>query len=168
MWFLFFETLKFPETVVSAKIDPAVLSDLKTVPLSYTLDLHGLKKEFTADVVATLLTDDLVLISTHAPISIVVEDFDLTGGLAKLQDAANVEILPSATMYFDWMFSRNFVGASTEAKVSAETEKPASAVLETAEFDAKVCKGRFEILPRTGNIYFKSGSALLEAKSAPF
>ncbi len=172
MRFLFFETFKFPEAVVTAKIDPAVLADLKTVrrktvPLTYTLDLHGLKKEFTADLVATLMSDDLVSIATSTPISIAVGDFNLTDGLGKLQDAANVEILPSATVSFDWMFARNVVGASTQTEVAVEPEKPVSAALEAAELDAEACRGRFEILSRTGNIYFTSGSARLEAKSAP-
>ena len=137
------------------------------MPLTYTLDLHGMTKEFSADVVATLLTDDLVSIATSTPISIAVADFDLTEGLGKLQDAANVEIIPSATVSFDWMFARNVVGGATESDASVEPEKPASAALEAAEFDAEACKGRFEILSRTGNIYFGSGSTQLDKKSTP-
>lgn len=172
MRFLFFETFKFPEAVIKAKIDPAVLADLetvrrKTIPMTYTLDLHGVTKEYTSDIVATLLTNDLVSIATSTPISIAVTDFNLMEGLNKLQEAANVDIIPSATVSFDWMFARN-VGTQPATPVAeAEVVKPASAALEADEFDAEACKGRFEILSRTGNIYFKSGSARLEDKSAP-
>jgi outer membrane protein OmpA-like peptidoglycan-associated protein len=172
MRFLFFETFKFPEAKVTTQIDSSVLADLKTVrrktvPLSYTMSLHGVEQSFDADVVATLLTDDLVSISTKTPISVSVSDFGLMEGLQKLQEAANVDILPSATVSFDMMFARNAAGAVAKPSQETETEKPASAALETAQFDAEACKGRFEILSRTGNIYFKSGSARLETKSAP-
>ncbi len=174
MRFLFFETFKFPEAVIKAKIDPAVLADLetvrrKTIPLTYTIDLHGVTKEYTSDIVATLLTNDLVSIATSTPISISVSDFNLMEGLNKLQEAANVNIIPSATVSFDWMFARNVGTQPAQVVATAETEeaKPASAALEAAEFDTEACKGRFEILSRTGNIYFKSGSARLEDKSTP-
>jgi OOP family OmpA-OmpF porin len=164
MRFLFFETFLFPEATITAQIDPAALSDLpqvrrKVIPITYTLDLHGVTKTQDTNVVATLLTDDMVSIASDAPISIAVADFDLATGLDKLQEAANVEIIPSATVSFDWIFARN-TGTAAPA--------PASVALEsTGNFDSEACKGRFEILSRTGNIYFASGSARLEDKSAP-
>jgi OOP family OmpA-OmpF porin len=105
----------------------------------------------------------MVSIASDAPISIAVADFDLAAGLDKLQEAANVEIIPSATVSFDWIFARN---TGTAAPVPAPA--PASVALEaTGNFDSAACNGRFEILSRTGNIYFASGSARLEDKSAP-
>ncbi len=170
MRFLFFETFLFPQATITAQIDPTALADLaqvrrKVIPISYTLDLHGVSKTQDTTVVATLLSNDMVSIASDAPISIAVADFDLAAGLEKLQEAAGVEIIPSATISFDWVFVRN-TGTAAPAPVPAAAA-PASAALETpGNFDSEACKGRFEILSRTGNIYFTSGSARLEDKSA--
>ncbi|TMM54118.1 OmpA family protein [Sulfitobacter sabulilitoris] len=171
MRFLFFETFKFPQATISARINPAALADLATVrrkqiPVDYAIDLHGVSKTLSSTVVATLLSDDMVSVASDAPISIAVADFDLTEGLGKLEEAANVDIIPSATVSFDWVFLRNTQSAAA-APVPAPVA-PASVALEAeGDFDAEACKGRFEILSRTGNIYFASGSARLEEKSAP-
>ena len=171
MRFLFFETFKYPEAQITAQIDPATIADLATVrrkqvPMEYTIDLHGVVKSYQSMVTATLLTDDMVSVASATPISIPVADFNLTEGLGKLQDAANVTIIPSATVSFDWVFARN---TSTVAVApAAAPAKPENAALEAeGNFDREACKGRFEILSRTGNIYFGSGSSRLDAKSAP-
>ena len=171
MRFLFFETFKYPEAQITAQIDPALIADLATVrrkqvPVEYTIDLHGVVKTYESTITATLLTDDLVSVASATPISIPVADFNLTEGLEKLQDAANVTIIPSATVSFDWIFARN---TSTVAVTPASAPaQPANAALEAeGDFDREACKGRFEILSRTGNIYFASGSARLDGKSAP-
>jgi outer membrane protein OmpA-like peptidoglycan-associated protein len=111
-----------------------------------------------------------VSVSSRTPISIPVADFDLMGGLEKLQEAANVTIIPSATVSFDFVFARNVAssGGAAPAAPKAEPVKPATVALEAeGNFDLEACKGRFEILSRTGNIYFASGSARLEETSAP-
>lgn len=169
MRFLFFETFQFPEAIISARINTADLTDLgqtrrKTMSLPYTLDLHGVKKEFTADVFVTLLDDDKVAVSTGAPIAVAAEDFALTEGITKLQDAAGVRIIPSATVTFDFVFNRN-TGAGAPV-LAAEPAKPGAAALEAkGDFDLEACVGRFEILSRSGNIYFAPGSARLDRQS---
>lgn len=169
MRFLFFETFKFPEAVVTAKVDPAALADLgtvrrKTVPLVLTLDLHGAQRPLAADVTVTLLDDTRVAIATTAPISIATADFGLDGGVAKLEEAAGVDIVPSATVTFDAVFVRNADGAAPASPEPAA--EPATAALEAeGDFSREACTGRFEILSRTGNIYFASGSARLTADS---
>ena len=171
MRFLFFETFKYPEAQITAQINPADIADLasvrrKQVPVDYTIDLHGVTKTYQSMVTATLLTDDLVSVASATPISIPVADFNLTEGLGKLQDAANVTIIPSATVSFDWVFARN--SSTVAVAPEAAPAKPANAALEAeGDFDREACKGRFEILSRTGNIYFSSGSARLENASAP-
>jgi outer membrane protein OmpA-like peptidoglycan-associated protein len=170
MRFLFFETFKFPSASITTQIDAAVLNDLaakrrKTVPVTYTMDLHGVSKTFDADVAVTLLSQDLVSVASTTPVSISVDDFNLTEGLEKLQDAASVTIVPSATVSFDFVFGRN---STTAAVAPVVTEKPESVALEVeGDFDREACKGRFEILSRTGNIYFPSGSSRHDAKSEP-
>ena len=171
MRFLFFETFKYPEAKITAQVDPALIADLATVrrkqvPMEFTMDLHGVQKSYTANVTATLLTDDLVSVASAAPISIPVADFNLTEGLGKLQDAANVTIIPSATVTFDWVFARNTSSVATQT--AAAPTQPANAALEAeGDFDREACKGRFEILSRTGSIYFASGSARLKSESSP-
>ncbi|MFK7834996.1 MAG: OmpA family protein [Sulfitobacter sp.] len=172
MRFLFFETFKFPTATISTQIDTSVLGDLeavrrKTVPVSYTMDLHGVTKTYDAEVAVTLLGQDLVSVSSRTPISISVADFDLMGGLNKLQEAANVDIIPSATVSFDFVFARNSTTAAATPTPTA-TAQPASVALEAeGDFDREACKGRFEILSRTGNIYFNSGSSRLDPASEP-
>lgn len=169
MRFLFFETFKFPEATITTQINPADLTDLaqvrrKQIPLTYSIDLHGVSKTFETVATVTLLSDDLVSIASRTPISVAVADFNLTEGLTKLQEAANVEIVPSATISFDFLFARG----TSQAAVAPEPEKPASVALEVVgNFDQKACEGRFEILSRTGNIYFSSGSSRLQDTSAP-
>lgn len=178
MRFLFFESFQFPEAVITAQLDPADLADLatvrrKTVALPYTLDLHGVQQSATADVVVTLISDDLVSVATKTPISVAAADFNLMGGVEKLEEAANVEIIPSATVTFDFIFARNEPQGSTAPAAvpqsEAEPAAPAQVALEpTGNFSAEACIGRFEILSRSNNTYFKSGSARLDGKSEPF
>ncbi|MFT6167920.1 MAG: outer membrane protein OmpA-like peptidoglycan-associated protein [Celeribacter sp.] len=172
MRFLFFETFKFPAATITAKIDPSQLADLaqkrrKQIPLTYDMNLHGVTKSFEAMVTATLLGPDMVSVASGTPISISVADFNLTGGLDKLKDAANVDIVPSATVSFDFVFARNTTTAATTPAPTTDAPKKSVALEAEGNFDLEACKGRFEILSRTGNIYFRSGSTRLDAKSEP-
>ena len=187
MRFLFFETFKFPEAVVTAHIDPTMIADLAskrrmTLTLPYTLDLHGVKKDLTTDVVVTLISDTLVDVASVGTIPIAAADFDLTDGVTKLQEAAKVKILPTGSVTFDWLFERTAAATVPAATVPAATAPaaanttaapaatatadttaaPATAALETTgNFDAEACTGRFEILSKAGNINFRSASATL-------
>jgi outer membrane protein OmpA-like peptidoglycan-associated protein len=169
MRFLFFETFKFPEAVVTVPVPLETLADLatvrrKTVPLVFTLDLYGAQRSQSADVTVTLLDDNRVAIAPVAPISIATSDFGLDGGVAKLEEAAGVDIVPSATVTFDFVFARDAGGAAPVAPA----QDPAATALEAeGDFSREACEGRFEILSRTGNIYFASGSARLTPDSEP-
>jgi outer membrane protein OmpA-like peptidoglycan-associated protein/polyisoprenoid-binding protein YceI len=171
MRFLFFETFKFPEAVVTATIPPEALADLavvrrKTVPVVLLLDLHGAQRPLAADLTVTLLDDTRVAVAPASPISISIADFGLEGGIAKLEEAAGVDIVPSATVTFDVVFARSTDGTAPVAEEPAVA--PGTAALEAAgDFSREACEGRFEILSRTGNIYFASGSARLTADSTP-
>ncbi|MCL4151397.1 UNVERIFIED_CONTAM: hypothetical protein GTU68_014431 [Idotea baltica] len=109
----------------------------------------------------------MVSISSKSPISVATADFNLNEGIAKLQDAAKVEIVPSASVSFDFIFRKAPSGQEPAVVASADSE-PVSAALEpVGNFDTEACVGRFEILSRTGAIYFKSGSADLDDESLP-
>ncbi len=168
MRFLFFETFKFPTATVSARIDPASVAELPErrrmrVPVDYTLDLHGVAKELDAETIVTLISDDMVSVASAAPIPIAVEMFDLEEGRRKLEDAANVTIVPSGSVTFDFVFRR---GAPDFAAPAPKPE--ATAVERTGDLNAEECAGRFEILSRTGAVYFRSGSDEIDIQSAPF
>jgi len=112
MRFLFFETFKFPEAVVTARLDPGMLDELAsrrrmTVPLAFDLDLHGISRSLETEVVVTLLTDDLVSVASGTPISIGAALFGLSDGVTKLEEAASVSIIPSGSVTFDFVFRRN-------------------------------------------------------------
>jgi len=173
MRFLLFETFKFPEAVISATIDPSLVSDLpavrrKTVPLTYSLDLHGVTKGYEAEVAVTMISDNVVSVASTTPIAVPVEDFALMDGVRKLEEAAKVTIIPHATISFDFVFTRN--GAST-VPVPATSEPPAkaaTAALETqGDFGLEECNVRFDTLSQTGHIYFRAGSSRLDGESGP-
>ncbi len=178
MRFLFFETFLYPKAIITTRIDAALLADLpqirrKVVRLPYELDLHGIKKSFEADVVVMLLGDDQVAVTTAQPISVAITDFNMSEGLAKLEEAAGLPIIPSATVSFDFMFSRNGTGGGTDV-AQATALVPAAPVTEgsraqesTGDFGREECSTRFETLSQSGNIFFGSGSVRLDDKSAP-
>jgi outer membrane protein OmpA-like peptidoglycan-associated protein len=176
MRFLFFETFLFPETIITATLDPAIIADLTTrrrmsLDLPLSLTFHGVQKDIVAPVTVTLVTDDLVAVTSSGPILVAAADYNLTEGIAKLEEAANVDIVPSGSVTFDILFARS--GAATPAPETASetaeaTETTTSAALEPAgAFDDAACLGRFEILSAAGNITFRPGSATLDASSAP-
>lgn len=173
MRFLFFETFQYPEAVITTRIDPADLADLqevrrKLITLPYTLDLHGVTREGVAELAVTLISDTLVAVATSTPISVSAADHDLDNGVRKLEEAANVRIVPSGTVSFDFIFGRESVAPAADLVAVAvpATPQSATAAVETdGNFDLAACKGRFEILSRTDNINFRSGSAALESES---
>ncbi|RVT84589.1 hypothetical protein DXV76_10590 [Rhodobacteraceae bacterium CCMM004] len=186
MRFLFFETFEYPEAVITTRIERSWLTDLpqvrrKRVQLPYTLTLHGMSRELEADVTLTLLDDDTVFVSTGTPVSIPVAQFGLEGGLTKLEEAAGVDIVPTATVSFDFAFRRDgtapassapapAVAAATvpEAPPAETAPTPASVALEPeGMLDPAACTGRFEILSRTDNITFGSGNRAIRPTSFP-
>ncbi|MEO8243602.1 MAG: OmpA family protein [bacterium] len=163
MRFLFLETFKFPEAVVSVQLDRAALADLPqkrrmTMILPYKLDLHGFVKEGTADVSVSLLSTDEVAIATIAPIPVVVADYGLSEGITKLEEASGAKIVPTGWISFDLLFRRiGSTGAVVQAEPTTKTvDEP------TSNLSAEGCIGRMEILSRSGNINFNSGSARLD------
>ena len=170
MRFLFFETFEHPEARISLTLDPAEFANLaqvrrKTVSVPFDMSLHGITRTLQAELAVTQLGDGLVSVASAAPVSIAIADFGLEGGIKKLEEAAGVRIVPSATVTFDFLFARN-TGAGPV--VTAAVAAPSSAALEAeGDFSTEACLGRFEILSRTDNIYFRSGSAALDARSEP-
>jgi len=170
MRFLFFETFKFPEAVITAHLDPTLLADLPTkrrltLTLPYTLNLHGVSRQMSTDVVVTLISDNLIDVASIGTIPVAATDFDLDSGVAKLQEAANVKIVPTGSVTFDWLFERAGTAGTTTAAAPATTAPATTttttAIETTGNFDPEACAGRFDILSHAGNINFRSASATL-------
>ena len=142
----------------------------KTLSVPYTFDLHGVQKVMESPITVTLLTDDLVSVASAAPISIAVEDFGLAENIIKLQEAVGgVVIVPSATVSFDFVFARRgSTSAPPPPPAAPEAAPVVSAALETqGDFSLEACRGRFEVLSATGNIFFRTASARLDDASDP-
>lgn len=163
MRFLFFETFKFPTATVTAKVDPALIEGLAQNPRTYgilpfTLTLHGVTREMSAPVSITRIGPEMVSVASVGVIPVLAEDFGLSDGVTKLQEAAKVELVPVGSVSFDWIFTRD--GA---APLVASLTTGAEAAIETrGSFDAEACATRFETLSAAGNITFRSGSARLD------
>lgn len=163
MRFLLLESFKYPEAVVSVQLDPAALAPLATarrltLALPYRLDLHGVHMDGTADVDVTLMSDDAVVVASSSPIPVQMADFNLSEGVVKLEEAAGVKLVPTGFISFDLVFRR--IGSSGAVAVSEPAVKTVDEP--TGTMTGEACVGRFEILSRSGNINFSSGSARLD------
>jgi OmpA-OmpF porin, OOP family len=171
MRFLLFETYKFPNAEVTAKIDMSKLQNLTsqtrdTYPLHFTLALHGLSKDFDVQVYVTRLSDKSVSVSTAKPIVVNASDFALTAGIAKLSEAVNgTPIVSAASFSFDLVFETgDRISVVEQAQQQAAAQK---AQEESKPITSQECQTRFSVISTTGAIYFKSGSAELDSASDP-
>ncbi len=173
MRFLLFETFQHPEAVITMQLDSEDLADLrdvrrKVMMADYTIDLHGVTSDREAEIAVMLLDEDTVAVTSSTPISLPIQDFGLEDGVAKLEEAAKVEIIPSATVTFDFTFNRATSPAAYQV-ASAEMEADAGlmdvAMEEEGDFSLEACKGRFKIMSWTDNIVFARGSADLRRES---
>lgn len=180
MRFLFFETFKFPVATVSTKLDPAAFADLATkrrmkLSLPFTLDLHGQTKDLRADVVVTMISDSAVSVTSDSPIEIKVEDFGLGPAIEKLEQAGNVaNIVPVGSVSFDVLFVADGASASAPkvaaAAPAADQSAPAGPIATDASkaaYSDEECRNRFEVMSRTGAVYFRPDSAELDKASQP-
>ncbi len=182
MRFLFFETYKFATATVTARMEAGVLAALEEkrrlqVPVEFELDLHGVKSTLTAETVLTMFADDMVSITTSSPVNIAAADFNLMDGVAKLQEAADVTIVPSGSVSFDLIFKKQAAmadGTADAASPAVATQEAEPVVVETAapvaletsgNFSVEECAGRFEILSRTDAINFALNSSELKSSS---
>lgn len=170
----FFETFRYPTATITAVLDPKSLARLAetrhmTLQLDYVLNLHGVSAARQSRVNATLLDNDTVLIASAQPVPIALEDFNLEEGRAMLQDGAQAQILPIGTVSFSLLFRRSkSLAVARQEPSDAPVPEPNNVALETdGAFDREACVGRFEVLSRTGNIYFRPGSTELDPASVP-
>jgi len=107
-----FETGAYPAATVTAQLDPAAFSALKVgesklQPIEATLDLHGVKGPVAAELSVTRIAADKVKVETTAPIIVDAGSFNLTAGVAKLQELAGLPgITPQVPVSFSLVFEK--------------------------------------------------------------
>lgn len=170
MRFLFFESFKYPEAVISLNVTPEMTSGVavgqpKILRVDFDFAIHGVNVPMAADILVTAESEDRIVVSAMQPVIFRVEEFGMENNLTKLAETAGgFPIVPSMGITFELAFARE-AGVPEPVTVAATTG--AGVALEaTGDFSVEECVGRFEILSETGNIYFDSGSARLQEDSA--
>jgi OmpA-OmpF porin, OOP family len=171
MRFLLFETYKFPNAEITAKLDMASLQALQTstrvtYPLKVKVALHGVSQDIDAPVTVTRLSDRSVSVASAKPVVVTTDAFGLTPGLAKLSEAVNgTAIASGATFTFDLLFETGDRIPALQAARDESVRQKAAA--ESAPISAEACETRFNVISTAGAIYFKANSAELDDKSNP-
>ena len=179
MRFLFFETFNTPIATVQARVDPALLPRLAAerrivTSLPFTLTWAGVERSLTAEVVATLLSDDRVTIASLTPIPLLIEEFGLMERLAKLEDAAGgVSIIPVVTLSFNLLFDRDTPEGPAPARTpqsdiaATNSVRPIPVAMESAGAMAvDECRTRFLALSESNGIRFEVNSTRISRESA--
>ena len=172
MRFLLFETYKFPNAEVTAKLDMASLQALRTTttrmtyPLKFKLALHGFSQEIETPVIVTRLSDKSMSVASSKPIVITADAFGLLAGIAKLSEAVGgTTIATAATFTFDLLFE---TGDKLPQIIAARDEAMKRKMeAETGAISAEECETRFSVISTAQAIYFRTGSAELDRESGP-
>jgi OOP family OmpA-OmpF porin len=171
MRFLLFETFKFPQAEITAKLDMAQFQQLIsttriTYPLRFRVNLHGVERELEAPVNVTRVSDKSISVTSAQPIVITADSFGLGAGVTKLSEAAGgIPIVTAASISFDLVFETGEKIPEIEA-ARAENAKRVLAE-ETGAISTEACETRFSVISTTQAIYFKTGSAELDRSSEP-
>jgi outer membrane protein OmpA-like peptidoglycan-associated protein len=171
MRFLLFETYKFPNAEVTAKLDMPGLQGLLTTarityPLKFTLALHGMTRDIETPVYVTRISDKSISVATAKPIIISADSFGLAAGILKLSEAVNgTPIVSAASFTFDLVFETgDRLPALAAARDEAAKRKEQD---ETGPISPEQCQTRFSVISTTQAIYFKVGSTELDKASEP-
>jgi outer membrane protein OmpA-like peptidoglycan-associated protein len=171
MRFLLFETFKFPDAEITAKLDKSKLATIATASrISYTLaarvNLHGITKDFDIPVTIARVNDTAVSVSTIKPVEVNADVFDFVKGLAKLSDAQNgIRIVPAASITFDLTFVSGSAGTAAQAEVRKREDEKTRTAAQTISTEG--CETRFTVITESNAIYFRTGSAELDQTSEP-
>ena len=109
---IFFVVADNPTATVTAQIDPAAFEALKVgestqTVLDGTLALKGVEAPFQADVTVTRAGPDRVIAVSDKPVIVEAGRFELTDGLAQLQELAGLpSITPVVPVTFSLAFTR--------------------------------------------------------------
>ena len=171
MRFILFETYKFPEANISAKLDMNALRGVMNgprieYPLKLNVSLHGLEKTIDTSVTVSRFSPTGVSVANIKPIVVPADAFGFTAGIAKLSEAVGgVPIANAATFTFDLIFETG--DKITEIKAAESAAAQHRAQIESAPISADACETRFNVISTTRAIYFRTGSAELDPESTP-
>jgi len=95
---LLFNTETFPEAIVSAQLDVRPITNLAPgaqleLMLPLTVELHGQRQTYSAELLVTRLDEQRFQVVTLAPLVLQVEDFGLTAGIEALRKLADVSAI---------------------------------------------------------------------------
>ena len=177
MRFLFFETFKYPTATLTAKVDPAAFADLATkrrmiVTLPFELDLHGVKKDLEAQVVVTMITDTMVSVASRArspSMSMISACCPMSKSCSR-QPSVEHPAHRIGDVRFRFSTARGEAAKRCRRR-GIPRRPPRSGPVATdtskATYSGEECVNRFEVLSRTGSIYFRIASAKLDSASRP-
>jgi hypothetical protein len=108
-----FETKRFPVAVLTGKVDIQKISQLKigqnlklNVPAQ--VRLHGNKADVTMQITVIKLTNNQLHVSSRQPVIINANDFELSEGVEKLKELANLSSIDLAIpVTFDTVWTKN-------------------------------------------------------------
>ena len=100
---MLFQTKMFPTATLTANIDTAPVKQLKpgdslTVPLTFTLDLHGKKTTAKTDVNVVVLNGKRLQVTTISPLILNAADFGLVKGVNELREIAGLKTISTSVM----------------------------------------------------------------------
>lgn len=171
MRFLFFETFKFPEGVVTTQLTPEMAAGLtvggkKDISIPFSFQIHNVTNQMMTDATVEITGPDSISVRSATPVIFNVDEFGLGDNLRKIAETAGgFEIVPKMIISYQFSFKRRADGAAPPLEAIAAAEPAATALEAKGDFSVEECVGRFEILSETGNIYFGSGSANLGSDS---
>lgn len=97
---LFFETVRFPASTLSAMVPEGLLDvavgESVTSELRISIDLHGITRPHTAQVLVTRLADGALQVVISEPIILNAADFGLDGGVEMLRQVAGLKSISTA------------------------------------------------------------------------
>lgn len=97
---MLFETALFPNANITAKVDLAAITSMapgntSRASLEFNLDLHGVSKSFTAEVLFTRLAGG-AMATTLKPVVVTADSFALVAGVEKLREVAGLTRISNA------------------------------------------------------------------------
>lgn len=100
---LLFETTRYPQATISAKIEPNTISALKpgdrvVLPTILELDLHGVKKSLTSQLNIVAGSRGRLFVNTISPIIINVGEYNLIKGVNKLREIAKLSSIDTSVL----------------------------------------------------------------------
>ena len=98
---MLFETRKFPLATVRSKIDMDIANAIPTgasqrMAVDLELDLHGVRVEIAANIIALRLNENTLVVSSVDPVILNASAVELSGGIEALREIASLPSIGNA------------------------------------------------------------------------